>query len=285
MKPKYLVPVRFYGSKAPELKWLLPLLPECHHYIEPFGGSGVVLMNRLPSPLETYNDLDSEVVNFFRMLRMHPDKLRVQLQQTPYSREEFAASLNIPEGASNLEKARLWFVRMRQAFVAADALTKSSEWFYAVSEIRKGVARAAAEWRLAIATLPQVAMRWLTVQIEQKDALKLIPKFDSNESLFYCDPTYFPDAYPLKGMYKHEMDEQQHRELAEILNSLEAKVAISGYTSELGNELYGDWQKHFAPTRQTSPLASWKQSKREVLWTNYDARKAKRQGHRRRTSF
>jgi len=59
----------WYGGKFSHLDWLLPLLPECHHYCEPFGGSAAVLLNRCPSPVETYNDLDNEVVNFFRVLR------------------------------------------------------------------------------------------------------------------------------------------------------------------------------------------------------------------------
>ena len=55
----------WYGGKYSHLEWLLGLLPEAHHYCEPFGGSAAVLLNRKPSPVETYNDLDGEVVNFF----------------------------------------------------------------------------------------------------------------------------------------------------------------------------------------------------------------------------
>ena len=59
----------WYGGKYNHLNWLLPLLPAAHHYCEPFGGSAAVLLNREPSPVETYNDLDGEVTNFFRVLR------------------------------------------------------------------------------------------------------------------------------------------------------------------------------------------------------------------------
>ena len=64
-----LIAFGWYGGKFSHLDWLLPLLPECHHYCEPFAGSGAVLLNRPPSPVETYNDLDGEVANFFRVLR------------------------------------------------------------------------------------------------------------------------------------------------------------------------------------------------------------------------
>src|SRR5512137_2743424 len=80
----------WYGGKFSHLSWLLPLLPDCHHYCEPFAGSAAVLLNRAPSPVETYNDLDGEVVNFFRMLRDHKDALVELIGLTPFSREEFA---------------------------------------------------------------------------------------------------------------------------------------------------------------------------------------------------
>src|ERR1700728_2787027 len=63
----------WYGGKFSHLDWLLPLLPAAHHYCEPFAGSGAVLLNRDPSPVETYNDIDGDVVNFFRVLRAQGD--------------------------------------------------------------------------------------------------------------------------------------------------------------------------------------------------------------------
>ena len=64
-----LIAFGWYGGKFSHLNWLLPLLPKCHHYCEPFAGSAAVLLNREPSPVETYNDIDGEVANFFRVLR------------------------------------------------------------------------------------------------------------------------------------------------------------------------------------------------------------------------
>ena len=63
----------WYGGKYSHLNWLLPLLPMTTHYCEPFGGSAAVLINRPPAPVETYNDIDGEVANFFRVLRDQKD--------------------------------------------------------------------------------------------------------------------------------------------------------------------------------------------------------------------
>lgn len=85
-----LIAFGWYGGKYSHLEWLFPLLPQTRQYCEPFAGSGAVLLNRPPSPVETYNDLDGEVVNFFRVLRTSKSKLVEQVGLTPFSREEFA---------------------------------------------------------------------------------------------------------------------------------------------------------------------------------------------------
>src|SRR5438093_12089810 len=111
---KKLIPFGWYGGKFSHLAWLLPLLPNCHHYCEPFAGSGAVLLNRPPSPVETYNDLDGEVVNFFRVLRDEKDRLVEAIGLTPFSREEFALACKISPDLSALERARRFYVRARQ---------------------------------------------------------------------------------------------------------------------------------------------------------------------------
>src|SRR5436305_14443449 len=85
----------WYGGKFNHLAWLLPLLPSCHHYCEPFAGSAAVLLNREPSLVETYNDLDGEVCNFFRVLRDEKEKLVQAVGLTPFSREEFALACKL----------------------------------------------------------------------------------------------------------------------------------------------------------------------------------------------
>jgi DNA adenine methylase len=102
-----LIAFGWYGGKFSHLEWLLPLLPECHHYCEPFAGSAAVLLNREPSPLETYNDVDGAVVNFFRVLREKPAELTKAIGLTPFSREELAVAVSATgSGISDVERAR-----------------------------------------------------------------------------------------------------------------------------------------------------------------------------------
>ena len=97
----------WYGGKYSHLDWLLPLLPPTQHFCDVFGGSAAVIINRPPSPVETYNDIHSEVVNFFRVLRDQKEPLIEAIGLTPFSREELAlASQRQTEGITELERAR-----------------------------------------------------------------------------------------------------------------------------------------------------------------------------------
>ena len=111
-RSRKMIAFGWYGGKFSHLDWLLPLLPEAHHYCEPFGGSGAVLLNRSPSPVETYNDLDGEVVNFFRVLREQRDELISQIAFTPFSREEYYFAVSDQDDEiSPLERARRFFIQ------------------------------------------------------------------------------------------------------------------------------------------------------------------------------
>ena len=100
----------WYGGKFNHLDWLLPLLPTAHHYCEPFAGSAAVLLNRHPSPVETYNDIDGEVVTFFRVLRDASESLIRAITLTPFSRTElFLALHGKTDGITDLERGAFTF--------------------------------------------------------------------------------------------------------------------------------------------------------------------------------
>ncbi|MBI2916597.1 MAG: DNA adenine methylase [Chloroflexi bacterium] len=257
----------WYGGKFSHLSWLLPLLPACHHYCEPFAGSAAVLLNRQPSPVETYNDIDGEVANFFRVLRDRTDELTKAIGLTPFSREEFYWALSPGEGqVSDLERARRFFVRARQARTGLAQTASLGRWANCKNTTRAGMSGVVSRWLGSVQDLPEIALRLLRVQIENRPAVEVIRLYDSPDTLFYCDPPYVHSTRGDDKAYGFEMDEPAHRELAGALQHCRAKVAVSGYGCDLMDELYQGWRRYEAPPKTCHSV---KQLRQEALWVNY----------------
>jgi len=265
----------WYGGKFSHLDWLLPLLPETTHYCEPFGGSAAVLINRKPSPVETYNDIDGEVVNFFRVLREQNDELLEAIGLTPFSREELRIAVSgNGENLTELERARRFFVRARQVRTGLAQTASEGRWAHCKLTTRAEMAGAVSRWLGSVEGLSEIAQRLLRVQIENAPAIEVIMRFDSPETLFYCDPPYVHESRSDTNAYAFEMSDDDHGELSKALHRVVGKVALSGYHSSLMDELYGDWQCIEAPTKKAHSTNTGadnnKQNRTEVLWVNYE---------------
>jgi DNA adenine methylase len=259
----------WYGGKFNHLNWLLPLLPECHHYCEPFAGSAAVLLNRDPSPVETYNDRDGEVVHFFRVLRDQKEKLIEAIGLTPFSREDFACAVSsneAGEGVSDLERARLFFVRARQARTGLAQRASLGRWANCKGTSRAGMSGAVSRWLGSVEDLPEIALRLLRVQIENRPAVEVIRLYDRHDTLFYCDPPYVHATRGDSKAYRFEMSDGEHRELARVLNGVQGKAAVSGYRCDLMEEMYAGWRCAEAPVKACHSV---KKARREAVWMNY----------------
>ena len=123
-------------------------------------------------------------------------------------------------------------------------------------------------WMGGVEQLEDISNRLLRVQIENRPAIEVINLYDSEDTLFYCDPPYIHSTRGDNKAYGYEMTDQQHLELANVLNQVKGKVAISNYDCDLMNELYpsNKWHKIFAPAKQINSTHDVRQ---EVLWVNY----------------
>ena len=274
---KKLIPFGWYGGKFSHLDWLLPLLPHCHHYCEPFAGSGAVLLNREPSPVETFNDIDGEVVNFFRVLREEKEELIEAIGLTPFAREEFSIACEVSPDLPPLERARRFYVRARQVRTGLAQTATIGRWANCKNTSRAGMSGVVSRWLGAVEDLPAVAERLLRVQIENRPAINVIRLYDSPTTLFYCDPPYVHSTRGDSKAYSFEMTDAQHRELAKVLNLVQGMVAFSNYPARFIDELYPapKWHKTVTAERTNH---STKDKRVEVLWTNYDPHKIKRNG-------
>lgn len=257
----------WYGGKFSHLDWLLPQLPKCHHYCEPFAGSGAVLLNRDPAPVETYNDIDGDVVNFFRILRERPEELQRAIALTPFSREEFHRAISgSTRGISDLERARRFYVRARQARTGLAQTATLGRWANCKNTSRAGMSGVVSRWLGGVDGLAEIAERLLRVQIENRPATEILELYDSPTTLFYCDPPYLHSTRGDSKAYGYEMLEPEHTQLAEVLHRVKGKVALSGYRSALYDKLFKGWRRYDAPTKQ---IHSVKQERQECLWMNY----------------
>lgn len=257
----------WYGGKFSHLDWLLPLLPDSHHYCEPFAGSAAVLLNREPSPVETYNDIDGEVVNFFRVLRDQPEEIARAIALTPFSREEFYLAINgSTDGISQLERARRFFVRARQARTGLAQTATLGRWANCKNTSRSGMSGVVSRWLGGVSGLAEIGERLARVQIENRPAVDVIKLYDDSRTLFYCDPPYIHESRGDSKAYGFEMMNDEHIQLAVALQKVKGKVAISGYRGDLMDTLYKGWRRFDARPKHAHSI---KKIRQECLWMNY----------------
>ena len=223
------------GGKRNYLRWLLPLLPTTPCYIEPFGGGAAVLLNRAPSESEIYNDVDGDLVNFFRQLRDHPDALERAVALTPHSREEFRLARG-DTPCDDLERARRFAVRSCQSVNGRTRKSKSDrDWRSSYLPLTDYMGTLTGQ-------IPLIAARMRYVQVENVCALELIERHaDNRDVLLYIDPPYVSRDLKMHNEYVHKISIDFYERLLDIISGASARVCMSGYENPLIEErLAGD---------------------------------------------
>jgi DNA adenine methylase len=256
--------LRYHGGKFRLAPWIISHFPPHKVYVEPFGGAAGVLLQKPRSYAEVYNDLDGDVVNFFRVVR-DPDQcleLQRMLMLTPYARSEFERAY---EGTDDpIERARRLCIRAQMGFGSAGA-TKGSTGFRIDSLRKYGIS--AHNWVDYPASIAAVGRRFEGVIIENRTATDVIFQHDSNDTLFYVDPPYVHSTRTIraKGGYRFEMTDADHAELLDMLNTLQGMVILSGYESPLYERL-----QHWAKRKTVARISSGRgtATREEILWMN-----------------
>lgn len=257
----------WYGGKFSHLDFILPHIPaDAGHFCDVFGGSAAVLLNRPPASVETYNDLDSELVNFFETLRDDGDRLIRAIGLTPFSREELVRACQPEKDLSQLERARRFYVRARQTRTGLAQTSSEGRWAHCVLTSRAGMAGAVSRWLGAVEGLPEIVQRLLRVQIENAPALEVIQRYDTEATVFYLDPPYVHSSRGDRSAYGYEMSDRDHEDLAGALHAIRGRAVLSGYRSRLYDELYADWRRVDAPEKTCHSVRTPRQ---ESLWLNF----------------
>jgi DNA adenine methylase len=246
-------------------------MPPHRIYIEPFGGMAGVLLKKDRSEVEVFNDLDSRVVNFFRVIR-DPEQfgeLKRRCELTPYSREEFRDLCAAPEPDDPVGRAYWFFVRCRQARggIGLGRLTPNA-WATSLRS-RRQMPEPVSKYLSAVDGLADVAERFRLVMIENIPAVELIEKYDHPEALFYCDPPYLAETRSggKADAYRIEMTNEDHSRLLDGLLRCRGRVMLSSYDSPLYRDRLKTWNRSEKATHVQ--FSNSGNDRVEVLWMNW----------------
>jgi len=268
-------PVSYYGGKARMRNDLLPLFPEHSHYVEPYCGGAWLFFAKRPSLLETLNDVNDGVTNFYRVLRDNPAELLRLIEFTPYSRRD---CLECQSGwqleTDPTRKAWMWYMASIMAFSG----TVTAGWHSSVTATRRGMCESTSKAQSKAARLPEAHARLKSAQIENKNALDVIRQYDRQETFFYLDPPYIADTRRAAKAYVNETDDVHHRDLVSLLLTIRGKAMLSGYRHSIYEPLEADgWRtKDFDKAARAQKKdygkngATAKHRRTETVWMNYD---------------
>lgn len=250
--------LRYYGGKFRLAAWIISYFPGHLAYVEPCGGAASVLLQKPRAQLETFNDLDGLVVNFWRVLRQNRDELIRQIRLTPWSRAEY--DLSTVSCDDPMELARRFWISVQMSISASAGyhpgfrVIKSAEHIHSHPDL----------FDKDLEALNFAYRRFAGVQIENLDALDCIRKYDGPATLIYFDPPYLEETRTHARYNLEAGDSDFHARAADLLNTCQGYVVISGYASGLYSQLYeqAGWKR----VDKRSQMNGGGQHRIESLW-------------------
>ena len=243
--------VRWHGGKWMIAPWILPFLPAHDTYTEAFGGGASILLRKPRArKAEIYNDLDETIVRVFKVLQdpAKAERLVQLLELTPYSRKEFEWAYEPCD--DDVEAVRRTLVRSWMGYGSDGTAGVYKTGFRSI--VNHAGKTPAGEWVNYVATIDRTIERLRGVNVECRDAHEILLQYDGPETLHYVDPPYLPSTRSVGNrrrgagyhVYQHELEEDDHVRLLELLLTLEGMVIVSGYPSELYDHMLADWDRH-----------------------------------------
>lgn len=215
-KPRQFL--RYMGSDYHILKYLLKMVPPHRCYVEVFGGSAVLLLNKSPSKVEVYNDVDNDLVNLFVVIRDRFDVFIRKLRWIPYARTQYYEFLKkYDEIEDPVDKAVATYFILKASFAGkfgkgfgTSKVTNHAKAFYS-----------------SIEELELLRERLTNVIIENLDFREVIKRYDSKETFFYLDPPHLYISTERSLDYlKTGFTVKDYMDLLKLLESIEGKFLL-----------------------------------------------------------
>ena len=266
MRPPFV----YFGAKQTIAKKIVQYFPEHIHYVEPYCGSMAVLLEKPVSRAETMNDLDQDVVNFWRVLREHPKELEERCMLTPHSRAEQQNARSIKDCQDPIERARLFWVLVTQG--RSGRYYHQSGWRHYKNAAGRpsGFSNTAKMLRGYVDRFGPVLDRIKNISLECRPAQEVIQEYGRfDRTLLYLDPPYLLSTRNGRLAYKHEMRDQDHKDMLDLILACKSNVVLSGYCNPLYNDALKQWER--VEIQAYSGNADTNRSIRtEVLWANFE---------------
>lgn len=238
IKPEYLPSGRSFsgwlGGKSQLARTIIELMPAHKYYCEVFGGAGWVLFKKTPSKTETLNDINGDLINFYRVVKYHFEALLDEFDLQLCSRDEFYRQRAIPPTSlTDVQRAARFYYLLRGAYGC-----KIVNPTYCSTPQRPARQHLAEELRQH---LRKVHERLQKVTLENQSFAQLIPRFDHPDTLFYLDPPYYDcENYYGTGIFSRD----DFIKLRDILAGIQGKFILSLNDVPEVRELFAQFKIH-----------------------------------------
>ncbi|WP_181847702.1 DNA adenine methylase [Thalassospira profundimaris] len=253
-------PINYFGTKDRLAKRIISLVPpECDTWVDLFCGSAIVTLRKPRHKREVINDINGEIVNLFSVLRNTKQLTQLMkfVELTPYAQDELNRAQSSETPSDPVERAWHFLIVSWMGRAGSNAHRTGFRW-------SKGQTTAPElSWCKLPERLVSVANRLRGVCVRSVPALKLIDSYDVGNCILYVDPPY---PGPVGRRYKHKMNDDEHKKLAERLAQCKARVILSMNPDTIYSEILKDWQVH-----RVNVTGGGTNTKQELILTNYTA--------------
>lgn len=260
---KLKTPITYYGGKQGMLKHIRPLIPPHELYCEPFAGGAAVFFDKEPVKVNVINDLNGELINFYRTVVSHLDELRDEVSRTLHCRHQHQHAwyiYNNPDYFSNVQRTWAVFVLSKMGFAgqlsSSFGFDKSEGWHPRKMHNAKEIFNSDLKRLLEIST------------IECDDAFKVIIRYDCIHAFHFIDPPYVGSDM---GHYSGMFNEQNLTELLLLCTKLQGKFMLTMYPNDVINEYANrsDWAIHKIDRQVSACKTESRRRQEEWIVCNY----------------
>lgn len=263
VKPMGKTPITYYGGKQTMLKHILPLVPQHNLYTEVFAGGAALFFAKQPSEIEVINDLNSELINFYRVVVTRFDDLRDKVKLLLHSRAAHAHAIYVYEHPQFFgEVERAWALYALSKLSYSSHIGGSFGFDKTKGRLAKKIFYAKEAFGLPLKE------RLERTTIECDDAMRVLKRHDTPEAFHFIDPPYVGSNM---GHYTGMFNDGNLKQLLEICETLKGKFMLTMYPNEVIESFAtrNGWTIHKVERRITACKADSRRQQEEWMVVNY----------------